>query len=322
MIKNILNIFIVSLVLFISMSGRVDAISSSFSSPVDKVLNKEQFYVDLLINGEGKDINGIEGQIEFNNEELSFIRAEDGKSVVDYWVEKPFLKNDGILYFVGVIKTGFNGVVDPYNNTNIKLPGLVLRLVFEGKKESASSLIKTNFLYVTLHDGLGTTVNMESISKIILINKIENPIIYKNTNTDEEVGPLLEVEVVKDPYLYDDKYTLVFNVKDNESGVDNVSIKEGDRDWRKIENPYLLEDQNRSSTIYIQATNLNGVTTTKTIKALPYKWSSSKTEISIFIILCIIFLILIVESRKIYHKIIDKKRYPSTEVNNLDNNVK
>ena len=114
--KKIIILFIT--IIFFFSNQRVDA-SSLLLKPSSNIVGiGEQFYVDISIDTEGKIINGIEGSISFSSSNLKFIRAEEGKSLISFWVEKPKL-TDSQISFAGIIPNGFSGIIDPFNTNTI-----------------------------------------------------------------------------------------------------------------------------------------------------------------------------------------------------------
>ncbi|GAI25310.1 unnamed protein product, partial [marine sediment metagenome] len=55
-----------------------------------------------------------------------------------------------------------------------------------------------------------------------------------------------QLKIGKDPSIFEGKYFLSFVAQDKMSGVDYYEVKEGKRDWKRVESPYLLEDQSLS----------------------------------------------------------------------------
>jgi len=287
--KKIIALFIFALCIFVN--NKADASFLSIKPSSDSLSKDEQFYVDVNLNTEGKIINGIEGSVSFPDN-ISFVRAEEGNSIVNLWVEKPAL-SDGSVKFSGIIPNGFSGVIDPFNPDN-KLPGLIIRLIFETKKEGDCN-ISISKAITTLNDGLGTIDNITPSSAKISIQNISNPYIYKTSN---DVAPELSASVVRDPNIENNKYVLIFDAKDKQTGIKEVLIKEGSRPWKKIESPYLLEDQSRHSIITVQATNYSGSSIAINIDALPYKLISFiNIIILIFILVGLLFII-----KKFYEK--------------------
>jgi len=286
-----------TIALFCIFASSADASNLILKSSKENINIKEQFYVDVLLDPMGASINGIEGKITFPKDSLTFLRAEDGKSMVTLWIEKPKVNKNAIT-FSGIIPNGFDGVIDPFNPTD-KLPGPIIRLVFEGKAEGQGEISSSDFA-VTLNDGDGTVEHLYSVFAVIEVGSTESPSMYNNPNI---VAPTLQASVIQDPNLYNNKYVLVFEAHDKESGIKEVKIKEGNRDWKVIDSPYLLEDQGRHSIIRVQAVNFGGATITATIEPLPYQGLPSVPTILIISIIALSFI------RWIYVKYKYKNKY-------------
>jgi hypothetical protein len=254
----------------------------------------EQFYVDVMLDPQNVSLNGIEDNVTFAENNVSFVRAETGQSLINFWIEQPKLIGNTIS-FSGVIPGGFDGVIDPFNPQN-KLPGLMVRLVFKGIQPGTETFSSAP-ASVTQNDGLGTLQNISSANTSINITNVSNPFVYKNTNDN---APQIQAYVTRDPNLFNDKYTLVFSATDSGTGIKDVMIKEGNRNWKEITSPYLLEDQGRHSTIALEAVNYSGATIIVTINPLPYKLFSPANILLFILLLFIIFFIVkkIYESKK------------------------
>lgn len=250
----------------------------------------EQFYVDVMLDPQGISQNGIEGNISFSPNNTSFIRAETGKSLISFWIEEPKLTNNTIS-FAGIIPTGFDGVIDPFNPTQ-KMPGLMVRLIFEGKFAGTETFSSAPFS-ITLNDGKGTTLATQETSASVNVQNIQNPFTFKSQT---DVAPKLEAYVTHDPNLFDNKYTLIFQATDSETGIKDVMIKEGNRDWKEITSPYLLQDQSRHSLILLQAVNFSNVSVMFVINPLPYNLFSAGNIALLIIFIVLIFFII----KKIY----------------------
>lgn len=288
--KRLTKIFFI-LILFFAMGliniDHVYAASVNLDFSKKVVGAGEQFYVDLMLDTEGQSVNTIEGSITFQNDNISFLRCEDGKSMVNLWVLKPALDLDGnTLRFAGVMTNGFDGVIDPFN-PDYKLPGLIVRLVFEGKKPGVSSFSTSTF-NLNLNDGKGTALTASPFYGSINVGDYVN-----NQRYDSKIDslPLLEAYVIRDANVYNNKYVLVFQATDKNTGIKSVKIKEGKRDWVVAESPYLLKDQSRASIIYIQATNNQGASIIKVIEPLSRKFLSIR---NITIILIVVLLLAII----------------------------
>jgi hypothetical protein len=283
-----------ALAVFAALASHADASSIMLAPSKENVGIQEQFYVDVMLDPEGLSVNGIEGNIAFPGDSVSFIRAEDGGSLVRLWVEDPRADNDTIS-LSGIIPNGFDGVIDPFN-PKVKLPGLITRLVFEGKQEGVGAISASDF-QVTLNDGQGTLSLIAPIFLQVGVKNINNPIAYADEGAIE--APILEASVVRDPDLFENKYTLAFLANDKGSGIKEVKVKEGNREWKTAESPYLLEDQGRHSIIKIQAINFKGASVMATIDPLPYR------SLPVNIIFVLAFIILLLFLKRIY----DKKKH-------------
>jgi len=287
--KIIFKIFII--VILVIISAPLALASSMSLIPSKGVIDiGEQFYIDVILDPEGININGIEGNIIFTPENVSFIRAEYGKSVVNLWVEEPYLYENTIS-FAGIIPNGFSGVINPFN-TGEKMPGFVTRLVFEGSRNGGATI---NALpsSLALNDGLGTIQTTLPSNIFIYVNNVNNPSIYKDKSNST---PELEAYVVRDPNLYNNQYTLIYNAIDRGQGIKKVMIKEGNRDWQEIKSPYLLKDQSRHSTITLQSYSFSGATVVMTIDPIIGQGS----PVSRVIPLLIFFILLFIYIKKLY----------------------
>ena len=263
------------------------------------VAKEQQFYVDVAIDTHDASINGIQGSVTFSNENLSFIRAETGTSMVTLWVDPPLLNGD-MITFSGVIPGGFDGLVDPFDPTH-KQPGEIVRLVFEGKS-SGTATITTQNVSITDNDGKGTLENLPPVTQTLTVSNNVAPSIYTTADT---VPPMLTASVVIDKNLFDGKYTLIFNATDKESGVDHIELKEGDGPWTTIQSPYLLHEQEKRGILILRAYDVAGNVTTLTIAPPP--GPLAQTQILIVLVLIILIILYV-----IYKKISNRKKKIST----------
>jgi len=288
------------IILFISifnlfMVNKVFAVTLNMDTEQKTFGINEQFYVDLLLDTGGQSVNTISGSVIFPSDNISFVRAEEGKSIINLWLDKPELAGNSIS-FIGIISNGFDGVIDPFNPKD-KIPGLVIRLIFESKEKGQASITAKDFS-LNLNDGLGTEIKIPDAYKIIDIGDFFN----KKEFIDDNVStPGIEAYITRDSNLFDNKYVLIFNANDKETGIKNVMIKEGNREWVSIESPYLLRDQSRHSTITLKATNYSGESVIFKIDIIPH-------TIKPFIMVIVLILIIIILSFLIFRKIHEYKK--------------
>jgi hypothetical protein len=65
-------------------------------------------------------------------------------------------------------------------------------------------------------------------------------------------------EIGKDPAIFEGKYFLSFTTADKTSGIDFFEVKEGKRNFKRAESPYLLENQELKSIIKVKAVDKAG----------------------------------------------------------------
>jgi hypothetical protein len=290
---KIIFIFILIFILNLFFANKIFAATLTLVPSKTSVGVGEQFYVDLMLDTNSQSINTITGSITFPGDSVSFVREEDGKSMVNLWVEKPKLE-DNTISFAGVISNGFEGVIDPFNPSHM-LPGLIIRLVFEPKTPGDLNFSTSTFS-LNLNDGLGTEIEAPSATDTITVGNYDNKLKYVSK---EEGSPELEAYIVRDPNIYNNKYVLIFNATDKDTGIKSVKIKEGIRDWKEIQSPYLLLDQSRHSSITLEATSYSGSGIIMSIDKVPYDYKS--LAINSFIIILILILVILI-ARKIYVK--------------------
>jgi hypothetical protein len=51
-----------------------------------------------------------------------------------------------------------------------------------------------------------------------------------------------EIQIQKNPAIFDGKYFIVFYTTDKETGVDYYMVKEGEREWKIAKSPYLTRE--------------------------------------------------------------------------------
>lgn len=212
----------------------------------------EEFYVDVILRTESANINGIEGSISFDDSAVSFIRSENGKSFINYWIENPKIQSSGKIFFSGIVPNGFSGFLNEQDNENAGT-GNITRLVFSGKKTGSSSIVLDNSL-VTVNNGEGSILNLPVSRYVINISDVNNPTKY---NLIDLNSPELTAQIVTDENLYQGAKTLVFNAIDKESGISGVYVKiKGD--WVEIDNPFSLPQSGIKGILTVKAVDFSG----------------------------------------------------------------
>jgi len=270
--KNKFKIIILLSTFCFLFSLHASAASLNLVSPVSEIGVGRKFYVDLMLDSEGDDVNAAQGIVNFPNDILKFDSLNDGDSVITFWAEKPQEKQatsdkrQGEISFSGVIPGGFNGVLSPYYQG--ARPGKILRLYFIARAEGNVFIRLTN-VKILLNDGQGTEAPL-TISNLRISaqggsasgGQISNTE-AKDTESPEDFLP----QITNDPNLFSGKYVLVWNAKDKGSGIDHYEVAEQRGSitqdytklpWQTAESSYLLKDQSLKSFIYVKAVDRAG----------------------------------------------------------------
>lgn len=289
MIMKKLFLIKIILIFLLFITYKTEAVSIVLDSPKLVVGQEEEFYVDVQLDTKGQSINGIEGSVSFIGGDLSFLRSENAKSIMDLWVLNPVIKKYSI-HFMAISTYGFSGVIDPFNQEE-KLPGLITRLFFK-PNSIGEVLFTTSSFFLTLDDGLGTMIEIPPTSFSV---SVEGNVSIQEPNNEIYSEPEIKAFVVQDENLFNNKYTLIFEAKDSETGIDKVLIKEGKRKWREIESPYLLKDQSRRSLISLRAINFSGQSVYLTIDPSPENSENKPNNFYIYLLLFVFILFILIK---------------------------
>jgi len=75
---------------------------------------------------------------------------------------------------------------------------------------------------------------------------------------DSTVPEKFKSEIGQDPSVFGGKYFLSFSTTDKLSGIDHYEVKEGNKDFKEVKSPYVLEDQNLRGKIIVKAIDKAG----------------------------------------------------------------
>ncbi|HTH92969.1 MAG TPA: cohesin domain-containing protein [Candidatus Paceibacterota bacterium] len=270
----------------LSLPHTAHAASIALTHVPTSVAQQEQFYVDVTIDPQHTSLNAIQGSIIFSNDALSLVRIETGSSIIPFFITPPTIKGNTVM-FSGIIPSGFNGLIDPFDSTHTS-PGEIMRLVFAGKTAGEAQIIATG-ITVANNDGQGTLQTVPDQKSFLSVSTAVAPSLY---GVHDTISPLLSASIVSDKDLYDGRYALIFSATDKQSGIDHVEVKEGNGDWHTVQSPYLLRDQARRDILLVRAIDVAGNPTIVTINAAPHE---SRTTlwliIGLLMVCCIIYVI-------------------------------
>lgn len=213
---------------------------------------EDVFIVEVRLDSEGEYINTTKVDLTFSQEVLEVKDFSKGNSILTLWIEEPSSSNqDGTISFIGGIPGGYLGE-----------DGLLGKIVFKTKKEGRGEIQFQEDSQVLLNDGFGTEAELKKQGAAfnILAEKLKAP-------KDEWLGELkkdnippelFEIETHQDPAIFQGEYFIIFSTTDKQTGIDYYEVKEGERDWKKTESPYLLEDQALQNIIKVKAVDKAG----------------------------------------------------------------
>jgi hypothetical protein len=276
----------------------------------------DHFGVKIRLDPEGECINTVSVDLSFPNDILVVEGINFGESIVTIWVEKPSsleikkINETGKISFSGGIPGGYCGRIpgDPGQTNLIAevrffVPSMIVGEM--GERTEEIKILETSQVF--LNDGKGTLakLNLQNSKIKILpqsgggLNEWREKLLNDTTPPEP-----FEIQIQKDPAIFDGKYFIVFYTTDKETGIDYYMVKEGEREWKVAKSPYLLENQNLDEEIKVKAVDRAGNETIATHypekaktkeKTIPKKEISQKkiTEIltlSLLTLILIIFL--------------------------------
>lgn len=225
----------------------------------------QTFIVKVKIDTEQECINAIRVDLSYNKDVLEIIDFSQGKSIISLWLEPLDInKEEGKIYFSGGIPGGYCGQLpgdpgesDVLGKIIFKMPGLSAT---EKEKNIAEIKFSENS-QVLLNDAFGTKARLTLRGAKFEISEKAPSVIdqWEKEILEDKIPPeSFEVLVLKEPSVFEEKYFIIFQTLDKQTGIDYYEIKEGERDWKKAVSPYMLENQRLSSIIKVRAIDKAG----------------------------------------------------------------
>jgi len=231
-----------------------------------------EFQVSVFLNTEKENINAIEGTVRFPADLLEFKKLNDGNSIINFWVERPRIrdKEHGEIVFSGITPGGFLGE-----------RWLMFNIDFFAKKEGTGN-IETRDIKALFNDGQGTAAEVFSSPLEIVVTSQAVPVSPKKIE-DEKLPESFKPEIARDPMLFEGKWFLVFVTQDKGSGIDHYEVKETRQriltmfsKWILAESPYVLHDQELRSYVSVKAVDRAGNIRIITMRPQnPLRWHES-----------------------------------------------
>lgn len=247
-----------------------------YDAEIKEVRIGSEFEIGIFLNADKENINALEGVLQFPPDLLEFKKIHDGNSIINFWVERPHQrqetrdKRQGEVTFSGIIPGGYQGE-----------RGLLFSIIFQAKQEGNGE-IEIREAKALLNDGSGTPTKVTVKNLLVSIRpdiSVPSWVSPQDAEPPESFAP----EIASDPTIFDGKRFLVFATQDKESGIDHYEIKEtrgkiqGTRiwpwGWKVAESPYILQDQELRSYVFVKAVDKAGNTrVAKILPQNPLRW--------------------------------------------------
>lgn len=224
-----------------------------FTAATEEVKVGQLVRVEMVLDSENEKINAVSGALVFSEENLALKAVEDGGSIINFWVDRPMITEGGSTIFSGITPGGYQGN-----------KGSLLSFVFEAIKPG-SAQISLNKGQVLLNDGAGSEAKLKiSNTKIRIIENSENQPAEIYRPADAVPPQDFVVQIVRDGEVAENKWVAVFASQDKETGIAYYQAQEAkenkinEQNWQIAESPLVLQDQSRSSYIFVKAVDRNG----------------------------------------------------------------
>lgn len=251
--------------------------------------------VTYFLDTQGEDVNAIKGTV-IVPEAFEVRDIRDGNSDITLWIERPALSGDGRVRFAGVIPGGRKD-----NN-------LYLFTIHVRAGESGQGAIDIQDLLVLLNDGEGTETPSSFRPLNISVREDAPPVPDPPPKPkDLEPPESFEPAILSDSAIADGKHLVAFMTQDKGTGIARYEVFETRREltyeediyWVDTKSPYVLEDQELKSYIYVKATDREGNARTMRLEpTYELAWYEKGDKLAIITLAIFVVLIVVVVIRK------------------------
>jgi hypothetical protein len=251
-IKQIFKILFIAILLLL-FSNTARAASLSFSSEQSDIKKDDTFIVDVRLSTQGEKINVAEGSLSFDKDYLQVLGITTGDSIFSLWTREPVFSNEnGTIVFSGGVPNGIQGD----NKT-------IFKIVFLATQTGDAKVSFLGDATFYLNDGQGTAIvpdRIQGIFNIAARGANEAPVnAWQSILGGDKLSPdNLEVNLVRDPSMFDNKFYINFSATDKGSGIKSFEVKEGSGNFIQTESPYVLKDQSLRSAVLVRVTDKAG----------------------------------------------------------------
>ena len=226
-----------------------------FVVPPELMLGQEAEVV-LAVNSESQSINTVDLKLSFSKGDFLIKKINEAGSLISFWVDNPSFSNDsGEISLSGIIPGGYQGK----DGELLKINLVPLKLDKIG--------FTINQAQVLLNDGNGTEAKLTPSVlnfQVVGINSPNQPPPISEIK-DTEPPELFTPEIGRQQDIFNNQWFLAFTTQDKNSGISHYEIREIRYKilapyvkWQTAQSPYILEDQQLKSFIYVKVTDLAG----------------------------------------------------------------
>lgn len=213
----------------------------------------ESFDVLVSIDGEGEDLNAVEGNLVYDPSVLRLEAIDTSQSALTLWVENPSVSTSqmaGDVSFSGITPGGFGSVLIP--RTDGIPQGMVFKARFVVLAVGDPALTMKN-ASALLNDGLGTATNVSVTQVGFTIRELPTGNGAPSLIDDAVLPQDFTLQIVRDVQLLEGKWVVVFQTSDKESGIDHYEVQENGGAWMSAVSPYVLKDQDGQTVVKVRA---------------------------------------------------------------------
>lgn len=243
-----------------------------------KVVEGEEFLVSFFIDSQNEKINALEGELSYSQDILEIIDIRSGNSVINFWLEDLKNTKGKSDTFSGIIPGGYQGE-----------KGFIFSVLYRAKMQGIAN--------ITIENGKGLR-NDENGTEIKTTSRLLILTVSKNSSAIAPVIPMMKENISPENFtvyrgqsqdIFDGNYFIVFATQDKGSGIDHYEVKEGFfGKYVEAKSPYLLKNQNRTSTLYIKALDKEGNERIEKLSAEIRPWYTSYWFLVLFLFGCVL----------------------------------
>jgi hypothetical protein len=268
------KIFITTLFSLCMLLAPQSALASEVSFQPAEHLDRQDkaFTTTLVLNTQDESINAVEGVLAVDSRLVESIQLSDSGSFLTYWVSRPAWDSEqNVIRFSGAVPGGYIG-------TN----GILFSIIFSPYSgEPIDRAVSVLELKAYKNDGMATSAKISNgkFSLGDIAGQVDTGLseqLYLDGTRKDNVPPeVFSPQLAQDELAFDGKWFINFATTDKQSGVDHYEIQEsrsGKLDagkWKTATSPYVLEDQELHSFIYVIAIDRQG--NERIIKVFPRK---------------------------------------------------